>query len=216
VKYPATRRDLFREVTCVGLLGLSSRRAQSYSPERPFCRFSLLDGWTATGPAEYITRQAGPTDESGVPQVINRIRASLSIRPKIEVFIAKDEDNAFATVAGGRKILVADVGFLEKINQIAGTEWAAIQVLAHEVGHHIAGFISDRHRCELNADYWSGQVLQRLGSDRNAAVKAIMSVGTETDSSTHPNKYRRASTIKRGWDDADNNTFDYSFCDQCS
>jgi hypothetical protein len=88
-------------------------------------------------------------------------------------------------------------------------------VIAHEVGHHIAGFSTNRHRSELNADYWSGQSLQRLGSTKVAATSAILAVGNEADTPSHPAKSRRAATIGRGWDDAARGTIDYSFCDDC-
>jgi len=182
---------------------------------RPFCRFSLQDGWSDDGPAEYVTRQARPNDKSGIPQVVEQIKKKLNIRASFDVYIAEQEDNAFATVANGRKILVVDIGFLEKLNRFARTEWGAIQVISHEIGHHIAGFSPDRHRSELNADYWSGQSLQRLGSARTAATSAILAVGTEVDTPSHPNKQRRAATIERGWDDASQGKIDYSFCDDC-
>jgi hypothetical protein len=182
---------------------------------RPFCRFSLTDGWTDEEPQRYITRRGRKNDPSGVPQVVEEIKKALSIRAEIDVYIAEEEDNAFATVSNGRKIVVADVGFLKKLNQRAGTQWGAIQVMAHEVGHHIAGFDSNRHRGELNADYWSGQALQRLGAARDASTAAIRAVGSETDSPSHPSKHRRAETIGRGWDDARRGHIDYSFCLSC-
>lgn len=185
------------------------------SSARPFCRFSVREGWSNSGPQEYITRQSKPDDPSGVPQVIHSVEHALSITAPIDVLIARDEDNAFATIAGGRKIIVADVGFLQKVNQFAHTQWGAIQVLSHELGHHIAGFGMDSHRNELNADYWSGQALQRLGSARNAATAAILAVGSETDTPSHPNKYRRAQIIAQGWDDAGRGHIDYSFCMSC-
>jgi hypothetical protein len=150
-----------------------------------------------------------------VPQIVEQIKRTLAIRASFDVYIAEQEDNAFAAVANGRKILVVDVGFLEKLNRRSRTEWGAIQVIAHEVGHHIAGFSANRHRSELNADYWSGQSLQRLGAAKAAATSAILTVGTEMDTSSHPNKHRRAATIGRGWDDAAQDKIDYAFCDDC-
>lgn len=191
-------------------LGLSARQATAQA--RPFCRFSLIDGWTDTGPSEYITRQARADDRSGIPQLAQRINEVLKISVRFDIFIAEQEDNAFAAVANGRKILVVDVDFLEKLNRMSRTQWAAIQVVAHEVGHHIAGFSQDRHWAELGADYWSGQVLQRLGAARQAATAAILAVGTESDTPSHPNKRRRAQSIERGWNDAQRNYIDRSFC----
>jgi hypothetical protein len=188
----------------------------------PFCRFSIDDGWSNNPPMEYlqsqneyIVKKAKQADNSGVPEVIAKIKQSLSINVPIDIYIAKDEDNAFATVIGGRKVIVVDVGFLIKINKISNSDWGAIQVLAHEVGHHIAGFDSDRHRGELNADYWSGQILQRLGASRAASTKAILAFGTNNDTISHPSKIKRSKVIKKGWDDASKKDIDYSYCQSC-
>lgn len=184
---------------------------------RPFCSYSLRHGWTGydDGALQYVTHEARPNDPSGVPQVVDKIREVLAITPTFDIYIAKHEDNAFATISGGRKILVIDVDFLENLNRQIGTQWGAIQVIAHEVGHHIAGFVPDKHRGELNADYWSGQALRRLNASEEAAQRAILTVGSERDSATHPNKYRRAEVIARGWEDAARGRIDYSFCEGC-
>ena len=181
---------------------------------RPFCSFSLARGWSSR-PRQYVTRQAGANDRSGVPQIIQRIRRELAFQADFTILITAEEDNAFATVANGRKVLGIDVDFLSRMNRQVGTQWAAIQVIAHEVGHHIAGFGPEPHRSELNADYWSGQALQRLGSARTAATAAILAVGTDVDTRSHPNKFRRAETIGRGWDDATRDFIDREFCQSC-
>ena len=212
-----------RREVCLGLLGLgvtsiSLKMKINGAPSvRPFCRYSLRDGWNddSTDTAQYITYKAGPNDRSGVPQVVNRIRQVLSITPAFDIYIAEAENNAYATVSNGRKVLVVDVDFLDKVNRMVGTQWSAIPVIAHEVGHHIAGFGPDRHRGELNADYWSGQALQRLGAAEQASKRAILTVGTEFDTTTHPNKYKRADTIGHGWEDAAQGKIDYSFCLDC-
>lgn len=180
----------------------------------PFCGFSLEEGWTGRG-REYVTREAVSNDRSGVPQIVRRINRELGFEYEFRILITENEDNAYATVAGGQKILGIDVDFLKRLNRDVGTEWSAIQVIAHEVGHHIAGFDDDSHRGELNADYWSGQALQRLGSSRDSARAAILAIGSERDSSSHPNKYRRADVISQGWNDAQRNFIDRSFCLAC-
>jgi Zn-dependent protease with chaperone function len=196
--------------------GVSAMAAPaSAQRHRPFCGYSLRKGWIGKAGHSYVTHRPKRNDKSGVPQVIERIYESLRIEPDIEIYLAEREDNAFATVAGGKKIIVVDVDFVARVNRQAKTEWGAIQVIAHELGHHIAGFNEDAHRAELNADYWSGQALQRLGAGREAATKAILAIGTETDTDTHPSKYRRAATIEKGWDDALSKKIDYGFCDDC-
>lgn len=205
-----------RCVTC----GLAASFVAGFSIEpalaaRPVCLFSVTDGWDGTTTREFITRQARSNDPSGVTDVVDRIMSSMSFKADFDIFIAEHDDNAFATVANGRKLLVVDVGFVKRVNRVAGTEWGAIQVIAHEVGHHIAGFSDDRHRSELNADYWSGQACQRLGSAKEAAQKAILAIGSNADTPTHPNKRRRAEIIGQGWEDAGRGKIDYTFCDGC-
>lgn len=192
--------------------------AHAESTQRPFCRFSLDDReWSNTGPQEYIARRANPrNDASGVPQVVREINRSLSIAPDFDIVILEGDDNAFATVASGRRILAIDVGFLDRLNREVGTEWGAISVIAHEVGHHIDGLSQGNPlRRELNADYWSGQVLQRLGSSARAAISTILEIGTDDDTDTHPSKWARAEKIKQGWTDASEGRIDYSHCMNC-
>ncbi len=208
--------NLSRRCFTCGLVGsVAFGLTTPASASLPVCLFSVTDGWDGTTTREFITRQARTNDLSGVPDVVDRIMRTLAFNVDFDIFIAEKEDNAFASVTNGRKILVVDVGFVSRINRVAGTEWGAIQIIAHEVGHHIAGFGDDRHRSELNADYWSGQACQRLGSAKDAAQKAILAVGTDADTPSHPNKRRRADVIGQGWEDAKLGKIDYSFCDSC-
>ena len=151
-----------------------------------------------------------------MPEVVRKIKRSLSINPDFDILILKGDNTAFAALDNDRRILGIDVGFLDRINRKAGTEWAAISVIAHEVGHHIEGFSpGNRLRRELNADYWSGQVLQRLGSSKSAAISAIIEFGTDHDTYSHPNKWDRAKKISQGWADASEGRIDYSHCMNC-
>ncbi len=208
------RRSVLAAAACAAIFPRDALFAQQRL--RPFCRFSIEDGWSTAPPvSQYVTHRAGPNDRSGVPVVVDRIKQVLSFRNPIDILMAQDEDNAMATVAGGKRVLIIDVGFLQKLNRLSGTQWGAIQVIAHEVGHHIAGFTGDRHSAELNADYWSGQALQRLGSSPAAATSAILAVGTDEDTESHPNKRRRAQKILAGWEDARAGRIDYSHCQSC-
>ena len=209
-----SRRQACRTLLHAGaLILIPATRAAAYA--RPFCRFSLADGWTDRGSAAYVTATARDRDRSGVPHVVDEIERHFDFRAEIDVYVAENQNNAFATIAGGRKILVVDVRFLENVNRLTGTQWSAIQVIAHEIGHHIAGFADDAHRNELNADYWSGQALQRLGSAKDAATTTILTLGTEADTPSHPNKYARAQAVAQGWVDSTDGRVDYSHCLEC-
>lgn len=142
----------------------------------------------------------------------------LGIDVDISVYISKEENNCFAMIGqGGRRMIVADHLFLAEVNRDAGTRWAAISILAHELGHHIAGFgrYASSRLAELDADYWSGYILQQLGLSEDAAVKCIMRYGTEADTDSHPNKYSRAATIREGWNDGVSGDFEAERCEGC-
>jgi len=212
------RRALARLVAFSAAMIVGCRSAaRDGATVRPVCSFSIEHGWGATALPRLRGRPAVDNDPSGVPQIIERIGNSLAIEPELDldIYLSQGDNNAFAAVSNGRRVIVVDVGFLERLNEVARTDWAAIQVIAHEVGHHIAGFQADRLRGELQADYWSGQVLHRLGSARDAAQRAILTVGTNFDTPTHPNKRDRAMAIGQGWDDSSMGVVDYSFCLDC-
>ena len=209
--------------TFLGVLIILVFTTSYTSPQkrRPFCGFNLKDGYYYEEQEHsYITREGQLGDRSGIPDVVEKIQTTLGMKePKIYVYISKDEDNCFATIGeGGRRMLVADHLFLVNTNRNSGTNWAAISIIAHEIGHHIAGFSRRPTQldAELDADYWSGYILQKLGAGKDASTKCIMRYGTENDTSSHPNKYSRAETIKKGWDDALNGYYDKERCESCN
>lgn len=186
----------------------------------PFCGFSMKDGYFGYGrinAKQFITREAHLGDKSGIPEVVQLIKKQIGFTGDIFVYIASKENNCFATILEGRRVLIADHSFLNKVNKVSSTQWAAISIISHEVGHHIAGFNRNKSSSddELDADYWCGFVLEKLGADKSASTKCMMKFGSEEDSNSHPNKYTRARMIEKGWDDANNNTIDYSRCGDC-
>ncbi|MBW8683322.1 M48 family metalloprotease [Chitinophaga rhizophila] len=187
---------------------------------KSFCGFSLKSGfYNIGGTREYITREAVKGDNSGIPDVIQEIKNTLNFSVPIKVFIAAEEDNCFASIGeNGVRMIIADQLFLNKVNKSTGTQWAAISIIAHEVGHHIAGFnrYTSQLKSELDADYWSGYILKKLGANQEAAVKCILYYGTDYDTSSHPNKRARAATIRQGWNDAVKGSYDPSRCESCS
>lgn len=183
-----------------------------------FCGFSTeVEGgyYNSSDQAQYITEKAHSGDKYGIYDVVNGIKSAIGVNAVIDVYVAAAEDNAMATTGpGGRKIIIADYNFLKTVNSRAGTEWAAVSILAHELGHHISG-LGRGLQGELDADYWSGYALNRLGAGREASVKCIMRFGTEENTSSHPNKYSRAKTIREGWDDGAKGEYDSKRCRDC-
>jgi hypothetical protein len=187
---------------------------------RPFCGFSLKNGYYyKNNEVVFVTREARIGDKSGIPDVVESIKKQIGTHVQIAVFIEKVGDsNCFATIgAGGKRLLIVDQFFLDHVNKVTGTDWSAISILAHEIGHHIAGFSrrDSQLDAELDADYWSGYFLEKLGASEEESTRCIMTFGTEADTDSHPSKYSRRKAIQQGWTDAKEDRIDSSRCDNC-
>ncbi|HEY0677290.1 MAG TPA: hypothetical protein VGD17_03350, partial [Chitinophagaceae bacterium] len=81
--------------------------------------------------------------------------------------------------------------------------WASVSVLAHEMGHHYRNHVVDTRGStppkEIEADYFSGYVMAKLGASLNEAIAAMEQIASPRASSTHPSKADRLASITRGW-----------------
>ena len=84
--------------------------------------------------------------------------------------------------------------------------------LAHEMGHHYKNHIVDQGGStppkEIEADYFSGYVMAKMGASLAEARAAMNKIAATTASSTHPAKADRLRAIGNGWNYAQglNNT----------
>ncbi|MBL7722945.1 MAG: hypothetical protein JNK27_02300 [Chitinophagaceae bacterium] len=128
-----------------------------------------------------------------------------------ENFSVKEQNgirNAYATIINRARWIIYDNDFLEDIDAYASTKWASISVLAHEMGHHyynhtVSGTGSTPPK-EIEADAFSGYVMQKLGATLNESVAAITAIASDRASSTHPAKKDRVAAITKGWNSAKN------------
>jgi hypothetical protein len=210
---------LFVTLFLLHFIGISQMVRIKSKGGKSFCGFNIKNGFYYNSQSKsYITKQSLIGDESGIADVVAEIEKTLGFDVEINVFIAKDEENCFATIGeDGMRLIIADQLFLNKVNKSSNTQWAAISIIAHEIGHHIAGFTrrESQLESELDADYWSGFTLQKLGASKDAAIKCIMTFGSDQDSKTHPNKNKRASIILQGWNDGFKGDYDNDRCENC-
>lgn len=105
------------------------------------------------------------------------------------------------------RVIAFNPDFIRQARQATGEDaWAPVSIMAHEIGHHLSGHTitagGSRPEIELEADKFSGYVLQKMGAPLASATKAILTLGTATDQQTHPSKTRRAAAIVDGWQEA--------------
>lgn len=124
-----------------------------------------------------------------------------------ENFKVKEQNginNAYATIINNARWIVYDNDFLENLDGYAATKWASISVLAHEMGHHYYNHVIKSQGStipnEIEADKFSGYVMNYLGASVDQAKAAMEKIGTARATATHPAKADRLKAITTGFD----------------
>lgn len=118
---------------------------------------------------------------------------------------AADVDNAEAVIIPGdsTRYILYNQAFMRRVKNDTKTDWAAISIMAHEIGHHLNGHTlvpgGSRPKMELEADNFSGFVLYKMGATLNEAETAMNTYASEKGSATHPAKRSRLAAIEAGW-----------------
>jgi hypothetical protein len=114
--------------------------------------------------------------------------------------------NAAAVIMGQARYILYNPNFIDEIAVKTHNRWAAAAILAHEVGHHLNGHTlqpgGSRPALELEADYFSGFILQRLGAQLKDATAVLELYAPEHGDATHPGKKDRIASITAGWSEA--------------
>lgn len=155
--------------------------------------------------------QLGGQAPADCAQMVDRIMAFTGL-PANFVVAAGPVDNALATILLDkdhipRRIIAFNPDFISVVQRKTGGDaWAPVSIMAHEIGHHLSGHTilpgGSRPAIELEADKFSGFVLQKMGAPLDDATKAILTFGTDADMPTHPAKGRRVAAIRDGWQEA--------------
>jgi hypothetical protein len=103
-----------------------------------------------------------------------------------------------------RRVIAFNPAFMKAAEaQVGGSPWGPISIMAHEIAHHLSGHTivpgGSRPEIELEADKFSGYVLQKMGAPLAEAQRMILTVGSTHGSPTHPAKDQRADAIQQGW-----------------
>lgn len=130
-----------------------------------------------------------------VESAINEVMAVTGLPKNFEV-IAGGVPNAAALIYKGRRVIAYNQSFLYDIESRTGSRWPAYSIMAHEIGHHLAGHtlssyqgIQENHLIELEADKYSGFAMQRMGASLEEA-QLVMSLVASDNGSIH--------TLQRG------------------
>lgn len=147
------------------------------------------------------------TSTSVAPAYVQEIMNTVGLKPSFELMASPQVPNAAAVVYGGKRYLLYNPTFINDLVRQTGNKWAAVSVLAHEIGHHLNGHtvtgVGSQPAVELEADEFSGFVLRKMGASLADAQAAMKTLAAQTASRTHPAQYDRLTSIAKGWQTAD-------------
>lgn len=146
------------------------------------------------------------TDLEAKKAVYNIVRYS-GLTPNFVIVQSDDIPNANAYIKGKKRYIKYNPDFMHRVSNTTQTDWPAISILAHEIGHHLLGHTIKHHESspgdELAADKYSGFILHRMGATIVEAREAMQLLGTEEGSAKHPPKKARLDAIAKGWKDSE-------------
>lgn len=138
---------------------------------------------------------------------VKRILSYSGLEPNFEISAA-NVPNAAAVLdpTGEKRLILYNQDFMERIKNTTRTDWSAISILAHEIGHHLQGHTlrpgGSRPPSELEADKYSGFVVGMLGGSLDDAQIVMRTIASDEGSDTHPPKDARIAAITNGWKQA--------------
>lgn len=126
----------------------------------------------------------------------------VGIRPNFSVgqAVFQRKNGAYAQLHNGERRIVYDTEYFTWVE--GSPNWRETGIMAHEVGHHIAGHTAGvkgaSHAQELEADRFAGFALGRLGATLEQATRWARSL-SENGSDSHPPRRQRLMAVTDGW-----------------
>ena len=130
---------------------------------------------------------------------LDRILRVTGMSKRFVLYPCSNIDNCLATSYKGIRYILYDKYFMQEIANNTGS-WSKISILAHEVGHHVNGHsidllsiasgqidapsLKESRQMEIEADEYSGFVMQKLGSSLAQAQAALNKYASNGDDSS--------------------------------
>ena len=166
-----------------------------------------------TGEISPVEELYGFASDSEADDAMRRIMRYTGL-PANFTIKAANVPNAAAVIYEEQRYILYNQYFMLRIKDQTKTDWAALSILAHEIGHHLSGHTLDnkgsRPDKELEADRFSGFVLYKMGATLDEARITMETLAVESGTSTHPPKSARLAAVTNGWLEAKQQNEDVS------
>lgn len=165
-----------------------------------FCYATVTYAQSTTS-RENLSYEADKIVKEATTNILNYI----GLPPDFKV-VQLDIPNVIAYTKHGERYIGYNPVFIQRLRIQTETDWSAYSVLAHEIGHHLAGHTEKNGKTnpgnELVADHFSGFILQRMGATLEQAESALLSlekIGGISDTIHHPPIRSRITSLAEGW-----------------
>lgn len=138
-------------------------------------------------------------------EMLSEIMSIVGLTPNFELKEAR-VNNVEASISHRKRYILYNPEFINWITSVTKDKWAAIALLAHEVGHHLNGHTirksGSKPKLELEADEFAGFVLFKLGATLEQSQEVMKYIAQTKASKTHPARNSRMLAIQKGWNKA--------------
>jgi hypothetical protein len=188
-----------------------------------FFTFALIAAAALCADAQYLEpRAVHPLPKGGEVQIDNysgrgdayefvtRILAQYGLKMDQDVWEiqkqknADETPNASALFRGGKRLIVFNKAFIDRVMRNSKDDWVIIGIAAHEIGHHLGNHVlsstHSKQQAEREADFHAGFVLARLGANLQQSSEYIRWLPSAS-SSEYPTREQRLCEIGKGWRD---------------
>ncbi len=204
MKFPHLK--IFGTLLCAGTLlsGFASAQENEEKTESFVCNYVGNDRLKSP---QDICNYLAFTSNRHAERVVERILQPVGLTRNFVVVECPNTENCFATVVDGKRFIIYDGQFMKQVENLTNTDWSAVSIVAHEIGHHLQGHTIDgmgsRPSKELEADRFSGFVLHQLGASLDESLIAIRTLSNVESTDSHPGLGVRVEAISQGWNEAE-------------
>lgn len=198
IKYALIRRHAMQAVLLTSLLLTSTAKAQ----EVKTIQLGKKAGAAYSFHGETNGRLRTFASDDEARGVVRSVLAAMGLPLRFEVRAAAVGNAAAVLQPDGSRLILYNTLFIDEIRARTGRYWSLISIMAHEIGHHLAFHLAtniEDHEAELEADYFSGYILAKMGAELDDALAAMNALAADEPTKTHPAKKERLQAIAAGW-----------------
>jgi len=140
-------------------------------------------------------------------QIVENIMKTINVNPNFTIRLG-DVKKVFAAQDKGKRLIIYNNAYIDRIKYSAGNDWNAIYQFAHAIAHHSNNhdFSNNQEaqilKRELSADQFAGGILFQLGATLEDIQRRVGLDFNKNGSKTYPPSEARLKEITAGWKNA--------------